>query len=268
MKFSINYSTQAAVLYQQGSLPADRFKCPDWPDLIAEASRILPPAVHFNLQAGRGKLKKKDFPRIEQIAQSTQTPYINLHLEAKAGDYPEIPGDSDRPEHRRFLLERMLDEIELVCGRFGRERVILENIPYRKAGNALRLCAEPDFIRRAVEETGCGFLFDIPHARISAHELGMEESEYINRLPLQHLRELHFTGVHSFGDWLQDHLPALEADWARLEWVLERIRAGDWPAPWMLAFEYGGVGEKFTWRSAADVIARQGSRLQRLVRQI
>ncbi len=55
MLFSINYSTQAAVLFQQDRLKIDRFKCPDWPDLIDEASEYCPPAVHFNLTAGRGK---------------------------------------------------------------------------------------------------------------------------------------------------------------------------------------------------------------------
>jgi uncharacterized protein (UPF0276 family) len=268
MLFSINYSTQASVLYRQNRLPLGRFKCPDWPELIAEARQVLPVAVHFNLFAGRGRLKKKNLDLIERIADESGTPYVNLHLEAKIADYPAIPVDSSSPEHRMLILDQMFTEVDLAVRRFGRERVILENIPYRSMGSALRLCVEPELITRVVEETGCGFLFDIPHARISAHNLGIDEREYICRLPVVKLKELHFTGVHYFGSWLQDHLPAQAADWSLLEWVLERIRLREWGMPWMLAFEYGGVGEKFTWRSSAQEIETQGTKLHSLVSQI
>lgn len=261
MNFAINYSTQAAVLCEQGRLPVDRFKCPDWPDLIEEAKALRPVAVHFNIQAGRGKLRKKDLERIYRIADQTQTPYINLHLEAKAGDYPQIPLDSNQPEHRALILDGALSDVGMVVERFGNERVILENIPYRKQGRALRMCVEPELINRVIRETGCGFLFDIPHARISAHYLGIDELDYIQSLPCDRIRELHFTGVQRLGDWLQDHLPAQESDWSLLDWVLERIRSSEWPKPWLLAFEYGGVGERFSWRSSALEIEQQGQRL-------
>jgi uncharacterized protein len=75
---------------------------------------------------------------------------------------------------------------------------------------------------------------------------------------------MHFTGVHQIDGWLQDHLPALEADWQALDWVLERIRSSEWAQPWMLAFEYGGVGGKFTENSDPQVIEAQGNRLYEL----
>jgi len=50
----INYSTQAADLLKQGKIQVERFKCPDWPDMIAEASQLCPVAVHVNLKAGVG----------------------------------------------------------------------------------------------------------------------------------------------------------------------------------------------------------------------
>lgn len=262
MKFAINYSTQAAVLFKQGRLQLDRFKCPEWLDLIDEARRVRPVAVHFNLHAGRGKIKKKDLEWIERIADQTQTPFINLHLEVKQGDYPQISLDSTLAKHRNLILDGMLFEIDLVQKRFGAERLIVENVPYRPGGNALRVCAEPELIDAVVRKTGCGFLFDIPHARIAAHYLGIDEIDYIQSLPVDRIRELHFTGVHRFDGGLWDHhLQAQESDWKLLDWVLERIRVGDWSKPWLLAFEYGGVGEKFNWRSDAVEIERQSRRL-------
>ncbi len=42
-----------------------------------------------------------------------------------------------------------------------------------------------------------------------------------------------------------------------LSWAFTRIKQGDWPTPWLLAFEYGGVGDKYLGRTDADVIAEQ-----------
>ena len=56
--------------------------------------------------------------------------------------------------------------------------------------------------------------------------IGTNELDYLSELPVKHLRELHFTGVHNLDGWLQDHLAALEADWLLLDWVLEHIQKG------------------------------------------
>jgi len=279
MLFSINFSTQAAVLFQQGRLKIDRFKCPDWPYLIDEASEYCPPAVHFNLTAGRGKFSLKTgrksrewifrkLDEVDRIANETQTPYINLHLEARNADFPEIPIDSTLPSHQEMIFSQVISDVETVVSRFGRQRIIIENVPYRPSGHVLRPSVEPELISKVIEQTGCGLLLDIPHARISAQSLGIDETEYFNRLPVHRLKELHFTGVQNLNGWLQDHLPALEADWKRLDWALERIRQGEWPRPWLLAFEYGGVGEKFTWRTSAQEIEIQGNRIYRQVNPI
>ena len=179
-----------------------------------------------------------------------------------------MPVDTTDPAHRRQVLERTLDDMWPLVQRFGAKRVIAENAPYRPAGTLLRPAAETEFVTQVVEQTGCGLLLDISHAMISAHHLGISAQEYMSQLPIKRLRELHFAGVHDQNGWLQDHLPALPADWEILSWVIERIRAGDWPKPWLLAFEYGGVGEKFANRSEASVIEEQGRRLYQMAQEI
>ena len=51
-----------------------------------------------------------------------------------------------------------------------------------------------------------------------------------------------------------------------LDWVLERIKSGQWASPWLLAFEYGGVGEKFAYRSNPQVIEEQVPQLYERVK--
>ena len=182
MQFSINYSTQAAVLLDQHKIQLDRFKCPDWPELIQEARQRRPVAVHFALAAGRGKLLKKNLDKVAEVAEKTRTPYINLHLDAKIADFPDIPVGSTRPEHQERVLAQTLEEVWLAVERFGAARVIVENVPYRLAGNVLRPSVEPEAICRVVQETGCGLLLDIPHARITAAQLGLDRAR-IHRQP-------------------------------------------------------------------------------------
>jgi hypothetical protein len=54
-----------------------------------------------------------------------------------------------------------------------------------------------------------------------------------------------------------DHVSIQESDWHWLDWVLDRVHSGECGAPKLLAFEYGGVGEPFEWRSSAEVIIEQ-----------
>ncbi len=69
------------------------------------------------------------------------------------------------------------------------------------------------------------------------------------------------TGLQWIDGELEDHLGIQQPDWEVLTGVLENIHTGCWGDPWMLAFEYGGVGDLFAWRSDPDVIARQVPRL-------
>jgi uncharacterized protein (UPF0276 family) len=262
MLLAINYSPAAAKLVQTGKIDIDYFKTPDWGWMVDEAKSLRPVAVHFTLEAGNTTLGAVNWELIGHLAQATETPYINLHLDSRRERFPDLPVDTIDPSVKKEVMAVMISDVMSVVDRFGPERVIIENSPYRgEAGNTLRPCVEPDMISEVVEETGCGFLLDIAHAFIAAHSMEMDHEEYFSRLPLQNLKEMHFAGIHQLNDQLIDHLSILEEDWHRLDWVLGRIQSGEWNQPWMLAFEYGGVGSEFEWRSDEQVIAEQVPRL-------
>ena len=261
MKFAINYSSQAAELLQAGKIELDYFKTPPWPGMIAEAEVLRPIAVHFNLRAG--EIDDPDLQEIETFLENTSTQYVNTHLGIKPNELPQIPAN-DRPIdfQSQEVLERLLANVQKLVDYFGSDRVIVENIPFRMNENSsLMACAEPKIISQVVEVTGCGFLLDVSHARIAAHSFGMDPHDYIEGLPIQNLCELHFTGIHNWDGYLMDHLSILDVDWPWLEWVIARIKAGDWGTPYMLAFEYGGTGEFFERFSDPAVIADQVPRL-------
>lgn len=270
MKLALNYSHPAAELVNSDTIDIDFFKTPPWPDLIGEASRHRPVAVHFDLQAGQGQIANRSWGDIDAcLADTAATRYVNLHLAPGCAHFPGIPQESLEPQHREMVVQVLIDDISAAADHFGIQAVIVENIPYRGADSRwLRLAAEPSVICQVVRETGCGLLLDIAHARIAAHQLGMDAIAYLSALPIEQLRELHFTGLRRINGRLQDHVEAQDEDWPVLRWILDQISRGNWARPHMMAFEYGGVGGFFSQNTDPAVIAAQVPELYKLVAPI
>jgi uncharacterized protein len=271
MQLAINYSPAAAGLVQSGQIDIDYFKTPDWDWLVKEASQHKPVAVHFSLEAGNGNLREVDWSAVNHLAQSTNTPYINLHLDARQSFYPNFSVDTSNPSDVEKVAKIIQSDVMSVVERFGPERVIIENSPYRaEEGNTMRLCVLPELITRVVNQSGCSLLLDISHAIITAKALGTDPDDYISSLPLKEIKEMHFAGIHLdqiTGHWI-DHLSIQGDDWYWLDWVLNSILTGQCSTPWLLAFEYGGVGEPFVGRSLSEVIREQVPQLREHIKVI
>lgn len=262
MELALNYSPEAAALLRGGRISIDRFKLPDWPELIAEARPYGPLYVHFPLGAGGPREAEVDWAQVERLRIETQTRFVNLHLRPSGLRFPAMAVDTDAPEDREEVAAALTEDVGRACARFGAEDVVVENSIYRgPAGTFPRPGVEPGVIGAVVERTGCGLLLDLSHARISAIALGLEPLAYIESLPVSQLRELHVAGVRWLDGRLQDHLAMTEEDWALLENALTRIRRGAWRRPETVAMEYGGVGPVFAWRSDPAVLTAQVPRL-------
>lgn len=262
MELAINYSTQAVELLREGRIKVDRLKCADWPDMIAAARSHGPIYVHFPLEAGLKQQRHvMSLETIASMRDETATPLINTHLIAFADD-----------EQSDLEIEStMRAEVGRLVKHFGAAHVVAENIPFYSSGLKrpyAKVCVDPLLIHRVLNETGCGLLLDISHARIAAMHLGVDPRSYIESLPVDRLRELHVTGVDTVDGRLLDHMPLAEEDWSYVEWALERIRSGAWSTPWCVALEYGGVGKPFAWRSEKRIIAEQLPRLYELVHHL
>jgi len=137
-----------------------------------------------------------------------------------------------------------------------------------------------------VDETGCGFLLDLAHARLVAKYLGMDEREYVRALPVERIREVHITGVQCLtGRFVEllhranleynflesmigheiDHLPMTEPDWTFSEWTMRQIHDGAWQQPGIIAFEYGGVNGVWEAITERAVLERDVPRLGEMV---
>ena len=279
MKFAINYSRPAASLLRSGQLQIDLFKCPAWPDLLAESQALCETYVHFPLRVGSGqgdaldaeRRQPADWRAVEALLKQARTSLVNLHLAPGPREYPDLPVDSTSPAHVERVTQNLLRDVRAVVARFGPEHVVVENC-HPSIGTILNAACLPEVIARVVEESGCGLLFDLSHARLAACALDRDAREYIAALPVNRFRELHVTGIQRIdGYWagivraaaggeamiepylgrLMDHLPLTAADWEFLRWAMAQVRRGAWSAPWVVTLEYGGVGGP--WEAVTDV---------------
>jgi uncharacterized protein (UPF0276 family) len=266
MKLALNYSPQAAELISTGAITVDLYKCYESPEVIAAASEQLPVYVHFPFMAGRNNLEAVGVERIRELLNETQTRYVNTHLAPRAADFGADRETRD-PVHAEAMFAAMIQDIKTMTNHFGVERIILENAMWDEEWDIPRPVIQPEMISRVVKTSGCGLLLDLAHATACAHYLDIDIRDYITRLPLEQLRELHITGVgyDKTKNRLSDHYPMTGADWALAEWTLDCIHRGLWREPHIVALEYGGVGGGFEERSNIDVIAKEVTYLRALV---
>jgi uncharacterized protein len=296
IKLAVNYSDATADLLRRGHVDFDYFKTPAWSDLIETAQTLRPVNVHFPLLVGYGiggardgeTGQPPDWGKIEALLDQTGTPLVNVHLVAPPTAYPGVPFDTDDPAHSELIAERLISDVSAVVRRFGAERVIAENNP-PNADECLRPAYRAEVISHVVRETGCGLLLDLAHVRLASRVLGADVRQYAEALPVERIREIHVTGVQRVeGRWLErlqqqgvapaemqrragrliDHLPMTDEDWSLFEWAMGQIGSGAWRRPWIVTFEYGGVGTLWEALTDADALRTQVPRLRRTVANV
>ena len=296
MLFAANYSRPLADLVARGRAVVDLYKLPAWPDLVADLisgeTSSVPCYVHFPLLAGTGSggpintetNTPPDWAQFDALLSTTQTPWVSAHLGPRPEDFPHLVGATP-DEQAEAITASLIEDLECMVARYGADRVVGENI-FEFFGMHLRAAMLPEVISCAIEEAGCGFLLDISHARLAAKVLGLDPRAYVEALPVDHIREVHVTGIQRFDAlWVErlraagianstleqfagqdiDHLPMTDEDWTFTAWALSRIRDGAWSMPEIVAFEVGGIGPMFEAMTIPAALEAQVPRLYAMV---
>lgn len=86
---------------------------------------------------------------------------------------------------------------------------------------------EIDFLAELVRRTGCGLLLDVNNVHVSAHNLGFDACDYLQRFPAHAVTEVHLAGYShdDQGALLIDSHDASIAEpvWALYQGLIERI---------------------------------------------
>ena len=173
-------------------------------------------AVHINL-ATDALLTPYREGRMTALSLS-DVPFAGYHCGYSCIEVRKIVGPDEalsptlsREETADRIVATLLELRELA----GRE-VLIENMDYGPTG-AMEYVCEPAFMRELCERAGCGAIWDIGHALVSAAPLGLTETEYMESFVRElapHLREIH---INSALDGKDAHLPVTrrESGWLR-----------------------------------------------------
>lgn len=255
MKLAVNYSTPLKKLIQAEEVRVDLIKCPEWDAIVIPALSLGAAYIHFEISLGNNKVQGLNFDLIQRMFDLTGTKFLNTHL---ANDTDLMP--QGKKAHKE-LLAKWESDLDLLRSRFPDKPVIAENLPWHPFLPQLELACDPELISSFLIANDVGLLLDLSHAQISSAMLGIDFHDYVSRLPLDRLEELHITGIRNYNGYMSDHFEMQEQDWETAAWAANQIRSAAWKEPQIAAFEYGGVGDVFCWRTQTWVLQEQVPRL-------
>ena len=189
-------------------------------------------------------LERRNNEEQREYYEKSNTPYISSHINRVFDD----PATEDE------VTERIKKNVQFLKDEFGK-RLLLENVPYSESKSYNRFMVMPEYISKIVNETDCGFLFDIGHARAAAERLEIPFDEYVSRLPMDKLIEIHLAGSMRTKDGgiSPNHSKMHEEDYEFLEWVIQNC-----PTLETITLEYGPIEqgetvEKTPYASATEI---------------
>src|SRR3989454_749224 len=102
------------------------------------------------------------------------------------------------PLYTEEFLPRFVANAKALQARLD-QPLVMENIPGFFDVKASQL-PEPVWLRRFFDETGAGFLLDLPHVWLEAHYRGVKPAAWLAEFPLEQVVELHVAGVEQDED--------------------------------------------------------------------
>ncbi len=229
---SVNYVAGLDVLAQMPGMVFQCVRLGSWFDDQAMSQIVSQfPDKRF-LYHHNGNLRAEEaetetlVTTLQARQRQTGSPWLSAHLDHRAdAEIHDLFQEGRRPPNygRQQALEMMCQGVQAVKPHLPFP-LLLENVDHWPLPE-VDLAVLPEFIAQVISETGCGFLLDTAHAKISADRRKWDVREYIERLPLERVVEIHVCGTGWEGGQMVDHHPPMEdEDYALLQWLLRRTR--------------------------------------------
>lgn len=201
---------------------------------VGAIQETLPVILHCATMSVAGFVppNETDLRAIEAEAERTKTPWIGEHLAFITAD--SLDTDKEKtataltytvcPQLSEETVARVAENLTALQSRF-KAPLILENSPqyFDVPGSTM---AMTDFIGAVVARCDVGLLLDLTHFLIAMLNTGRDAAKELSRLPLEHLVEVHISGlnVQSGVAWDDHATPATEPVFRLLDQVLKRAR--------------------------------------------
>jgi uncharacterized protein len=175
-------------------------------DVARSIAREVPAVLHcasLSLASGR-PAEPHVVDAVVGLAQEIGSPWLGEHLALISASCPWGAGRplgeqvydvgfAISPPMSDDTVDAVVEALAALAERSSRP-VLLENGPVylRLPGNTL---SQGEVMSRIHERSGAGILLDLAHHVITCSTLGLDPVEEVLRLPLEHVREVHLSGM-------------------------------------------------------------------------
>lgn len=192
MKYGCNYSKELISLLKEDSNSCDFIKIGAFGDtleLVEEAMSYKPLLIHgfgWFERGGMTTTDVMDFELMNLLLEQYNTPHLGMHAMAYDSDVK--------------LVDNLLDHMVSIFKEISNKLLVplvIENMDFSKAYDYETTVLEtvkPEFISELLDKTDLGLLLDTSHALVSSYQLGIDIYDYLERLPLERIKEIHITG--------------------------------------------------------------------------
>jgi len=200
----------------------DKSDCLECRDSSVNAKFPRQEVFHCEIQPIH-ELSKEDFFYLAKIARTKMDLKLITFHAASSCDKPYIDGYMFQPKGKLYSRREMLYNASANFSRikslFGREiKIALENNNYYPT-EAYQVVADADFIGEIVYENDISFLFDVGHARVTAHNKKLAYEDYKSPLPLDKMVQIHLcqSDIDKNGIAYDAHHPPCKKDWQEIK---------------------------------------------------
>jgi uncharacterized protein len=189
-------------------------------DLLAAHFRLVPHALDLSLGSAEG-VDEEYLERLARLIERIRCPWWSEHIAFTRAGGVRIGHLAPLP-FTREAVDVVCRNVEMVRGRIEAP-LILENITYDVVMPGAEM-GEPEFLGEITRRTGCGLLLDVTNLYTNAVNHGFDAEEWLDRLPLDRVVQLHVAGGHwSEGYLIDSHArPVPDEVWSLVAEVLRR----------------------------------------------
>jgi len=202
MKLACNYYPETEELVNQGKIDIDYFKFPalvyqmgilescnkdEFEEFTSRVTKIKPILFHGLFPTPHDLssptlINNFDFDTVNRLIELTKTPGISFHPSL-------VPIDNSIPIND--TLNNIINNINFIKQHYSNlDFISVENLDSLRYGELIN----PKIISQIINEAGCDFLLDISHAFCSSLCKGEDFHDYLYKLPLDKVYEIHING--------------------------------------------------------------------------
>jgi uncharacterized protein (UPF0276 family) len=257
MYIGCNWSESLKFLLEKDAVKVDYIKSGAWGTFNEDFAvmRSMRPILLHGLgyfeHTGMKNIETVDFNFANNLLKKCNSPHYGIHLAIENSDMYD--GMTDEDVYRRMcnIIQTFMKNLDVPLllenvPDSPQDRVVFDHYPY----------IMPEQYNRIFNENCVSFLLDLTHAKITAEYHGWDVHDYIRKLPLDRISEIHVngSGFDKDGFPADTHESMKEEDYKLLQWVLCLSK------PEIVTLEYSGK----EWEDQSTVISSLEKQLNKI----